>query len=294
VKGIILDTSTLCFVENNIFDGNANDLYISDSNEVTINNNLFQNYTVNGLFIRLSAEVSIIDNICNNGSGEGGMFIASNPGQICLRNNTCNNNLGYGIFILGTPNSCIFNNTCNFNELAGIWLFYDSINCSLINNTCNSNYYGIQLNSASENQIQNNFCCENLYGIYLKEHSYNNLIKNNVFQNNTGFGVYITASTNEFNIIHHNMFLFNNLGGISQGYDSGYGNLWYDPVKHQGNYWSDYSGSGYYYIDGEAQAVDIYPFGYTLQSSTHLLSLFIVPIIFFIPLILNIKSRAKK
>ncbi|MCK4845872.1 MAG: hypothetical protein KAS95_09375, partial [Candidatus Heimdallarchaeota archaeon] len=39
----------------------------------------------------------------------------------------------------------------------------------------------------------------------------------------------------------------------------GANNYWYDSATKEGNYWSDWSGSGSYFIGGYAYSVDLYP-----------------------------------
>ncbi|MFW9769298.1 MAG: NosD domain-containing protein [Candidatus Thorarchaeota archaeon] len=54
----------------------------------------------------------------------------------------------------------------------------------------------------------------------------------------------------------------------SNAYDSGDGNSWDNPVSLIGNYWSDYEGSGWYYIPGSAGSIDHYPMIYTPPTIT--------------------------
>ena len=51
----------------------------------------------------------------------------------------------------------------------------------------------------------------------------------------------------------------NNQSGISQAYDSGNNNTWYDVVLLEGNYWSDLDSNCTYEIAGQADAMDPYP-----------------------------------
>jgi len=60
------------------------------------------------------------------------------------------------------------------------------------------------------------------------------------------------------NSIYQNSFV-NNQGELSQGFDNGIDNLWYNPFIMKGNRWSDWTGVGSYLIAGSANSFDIYP-----------------------------------
>ena len=51
-------------------------------------------------------------------------------------------------------------------------------------------------------------------------------------------------------------------------YDDGVENTWDSSYDEIGNYWSDYSGTGYYYINGTAGSIDHYPNGYVPTITT--------------------------
>ncbi|MBA7557635.1 hypothetical protein ES705_50399 [subsurface metagenome] len=143
---------------------------------------------------------------------------------------------------------------------------------SLTNNKCSNNTYGIYLENSPSAVILNNICEKNiLYGIYLlgggfetpsyfqdikKSPSDLCIIKYNRLIENEEYGIYIETSDNT---IFNNTFIDNNLGGSSQAYDEGIGNYWYNVVTLEGNYWSDWSGTGSYSIDGSASSIDLYP-----------------------------------
>ena len=85
----------------------------------------------------------------------------------------------------------------------------------------------------------------------------------NVFMNVAEEGLYLTAATQNATI-HHNIFLNNNIEGsywgTQQALDSGgTNNLWYDNITKEGNYWSDWSGTGNYSIQGSGNYADLYP-----------------------------------
>ncbi|MGC9061093.1 MAG: hypothetical protein ACP5JR_07695, partial [Thermoplasmata archaeon] len=106
--------------------------------------------------------------------------------------------------------------------------------------------------------------------------------------------IYITTSSTG-NIIHHNNFWQNNgagkgVSGNCQAYDSVGGNFWYNNTAQEGNYWSNWNGSGAYPIDGGAGASDNYP----LSNPTHELSNITAIAMFCIGILLVALARKRK
>ena len=121
----------------------------------------------------------------------------------------------------------------------------------------------------------------------------NSTIIHNIIQNHPSFGVEITIDS-ENNVIHHNHFKDNNIGG-SQGSDSGYNNTWYDMGTLEGNWWNTWTG-GDYIIDGTAGSVDSFPLGEPVPvpefSEAMVVSMLLLPV--SILAVLIIKRRKSK
>ncbi|MBK5112066.1 MAG: right-handed parallel beta-helix repeat-containing protein [Candidatus Heimdallarchaeota archaeon] len=175
-----------------------------------------------------------------------------------LYNNTCNNN-GWGINIATeSPYSIIENNTCSNNYYFGIGMNYVSSNTTIRNNTIEGNLdRGIGLTRISHTDVYNNTIKNNLVGIKLSISSYNSIFSNNI-ESNTEYGIYLRTDSN-LNEIYHNILINNNLLGQSQAYDECFSNKWYEETLNQGNYWSDWTGTGIYEIDGITNAFDPCP-----------------------------------
>ncbi|MCE7745392.1 MAG: hypothetical protein GPJ52_09695 [Candidatus Heimdallarchaeota archaeon] len=175
-----------------------------------------------------------------------------------LYNNTCNNN-GWGINIATeSPYSIINNNTCSNNYYFGIGMNYVSSYTTISNNTIEGNLdRGISLTRISNTDVFNNTFKDNLVGIKLSISSFNSIFSNK-FESNTEYGIYLRSSSNS-NELYHNILIDNNLLGQSQAYDECYNNKWYEETLNQGNYWSDWTGSGSYQIDGFTNAIDPCP-----------------------------------
>ncbi len=257
---------------------------------------------------------TVNDNICNH--NEYGIQIEESS-DVILSNNVCNSNVA-GIHVLKSPRANLSLNTCNDNEFHGIYLF-NSQDCMLVNNSCSSNTLsGLVLYASTSNDIINSTFADNLLGIYLetswKSHFINNTIENNnqfgiqiynsdqctivrnVFSKNNFYGVKLDLGSDDC-VVHHNSFYNNNLDGTSQASDEGMNNAFYDDVSSEGNWWSSWSGSSYYSIDGSAGSIDPFPLGEpVVPVSEFPLRTIILGILFFCftMLLIPIRSRQNK
>lgn len=186
-------------------------------------------------------------------------------GTATVSNNTCNNNYYYGIRLDDSSSSTVENNICSNNGDNGIHLYF-SDSSTVANNTCiNNNYRGIWLSYSD-------FC----------------VVTNNLLQENEGYGVYLRSSSYN-NLIYHNTFVDNNLGGTSQAFDDGKKNKWYDPETKEGNYWSDLGNECTYKIDGDAHSKDLYPLN-RAQSCPNPIAVKILSIV--LPLLVSVAILA--
>lgn len=156
-------------------------------------------------------------------------------------------------------------------------------NCTILNNEISNGYFGIIPADSTQIDIINNTvsgCQRNGMNVVRVE-SCN--IKENWMHNNENDGVWVAFSNNnnitanrfsengqvglgidilsEKNRIHHNYFFENE---INNAYDESGNNLW-DDNSSQGNFWSNYVGSGTYQIPGSGESVDRFPSGYVLS-----------------------------
>ncbi len=232
-------------------------LILVNCTNVTVRDQILNNATV-ALFLCHCTYSSIINNTCNNNQYGIYLYFAVNS---TVANNTCNNNYA-GIKFEDSDSSTAVNNTCSFNIFEGINLQYSG-NATVANNTCSNNDgRGIMLHSSGISTVANNICSNNgKYGIYLPSSAFC-VVTCNLLQENEEYGVYL-RSDSENNLIHHNNFIDNNIGGTSQAFDYGFDfettNTWYDTETLEGNFWFDWSGIGSYSIDSAARAFDLYP-----------------------------------
>ncbi|MHA1947479.1 MAG: right-handed parallel beta-helix repeat-containing protein [Candidatus Hodarchaeales archaeon] len=259
-NGISLKNANFSTVTNNICNNNykENGISLVDSGSSTVVNNTCNNNDQRGILLWASDSSIVVNNNCSN-NDEGGIRVSESISST-LANNTCKNNGGEGIRLRYSDSSIIVNNTCSNNVDYGIWL-RDSSSLTVFNNICNDNEwrfsgfwgsgYGIYLWETSFSTVSHNTCDNNgECGIFLAFSDNNPIIWNTIVEN----GIYgiLLASDSANNEIHHNNFHTNGLYS-SQAFDNGTNNQWY------GNYWSDYSGTGSYLIDGSAGVSDPYP-----------------------------------
>lgn len=186
--------------------------------------------------------------------------------QLLVSNNTCSFNY-YGISIYASY-SLFSNNNFSFNYRDGVKIF-SSWHLEFSKNICNDNYEsGIFFDGnvgyyrPHDNLIFNNKIMRNGDGIYIW-YTDNTEIRYNLIQDNIGFGMGIGMNS-EGNVVHHNKFINNCINtGNPQGcqdYGESPNNLWYNISTEEGNYWSDWNGTGPYRIfTYGGEVYDLYP-----------------------------------
>ncbi|MCG3219849.1 MAG: right-handed parallel beta-helix repeat-containing protein, partial [Candidatus Heimdallarchaeota archaeon] len=200
---------------------------------------------------------------------------------------------GVGIQLTKSNNSLVENSYCS-NFDSGIYV-YRSHFTEIRNNYLELNWYGIATwtndLTIKENTIQENFEGITIFaGAGLP--ATNIIIKNNIIKQSVYYGVSLYSYSHD-NIVHHNNFEDNYPTGTSQAKDDGTNNVWYDDSVDEGNFWSDWSGSGSYAIDGTAGSVDLYPFSSSSIPEFSSWGLFIllslIPVL-IIPIVRRTKS----
>ena len=175
------------------------------------------------------------------------------------------NNLGWndytGLVLNLTTHAYCYDNSIVGNWDIGIDLKNDT-NTHMRDNVIASCRIGIQ-SIFSENLVIENltaYDCQDGIDVHA---GWNIFILGSYIHNCSHYGIFLGSWTSNISVVL-NTFGPNNEHG--NAYDDGEGNSWDDTYSQIGNNWSDYSGSGYYYIPGSAGSVDHYPFGF--QTST--------------------------
>ena len=111
-----------------------------------------------------------------------------------IKNNTCFDNVQYGVLLVTSSYDSILENNCTDNGAAGICL-QSSADCRLENNTCDRNFRGIYLYSSSDrNWLANNSCSDQEYGILIYT-SVDCTLRDNVL---SGDGIVLWGSNVDF------------------------------------------------------------------------------------------------
>ncbi|MCE7748666.1 MAG: hypothetical protein GPJ51_09715 [Candidatus Heimdallarchaeota archaeon] len=202
-----------------------------------------------------------------------------------ILNNTCSQN-DYGIYVFSSEFTLIEGNNCSYNFWSGIRLSYCNFAQIIDNNLTNNLDEGLRLYFIDKSNIEGNYFRNNTFGIRAYHMDLCNVTFNLMFENQRN-GVYLDRS--DYNLIHHNKFISNNLEGKSQAYDSSSRNenQWYDEAAKEGNYWNDFKTNGFSYkyeIEG-SDVIDKYPLDENLEPIEKIYSNLILGIVLLIYLV---------
>ena len=176
-----------------------------------------------------------------------GIYIESSNNNT-VRGNTITLNGISGLSIQYSSSNTISNNVIASNDDEGIFLYDYSNNNTISGNIITSHvtWPAISLRDSDDNTMSNNTISNNELGISFAQ-SYDNTIVGNTILNSEDVGVDLFYSGG--NTLHHNF--INNTAKVYRSYTNAWDN------GTEGNYWSDYNGTGPYVIDENNQ--DRYP-----------------------------------
>ncbi|MCE7742799.1 MAG: hypothetical protein GOP50_10130 [Candidatus Heimdallarchaeota archaeon] len=219
-----------------------------------------------GIWLQRCDGAILTENNCNFNLHSG--IRIDTCGGIIAENNTCYNNGDEGFYIDNAADNGMYKrNEVILNGGHGIINEISHNNVFLYNTIANNTYEGIYISTSmlvtiENNTIETNGLGSSARGIYFAN-SINGLVIYNSIIKNDGFGLSIDHVSGNL-IIHHNNFIQNNQGGIQADEDYIPGHInstWYDVGRLEGNYYSDYGGTGPYYIAGNCFNFDPYPLG---------------------------------
>jgi parallel beta-helix repeat protein len=243
IRNCLLEASTSGISINSIASGTGN---------ITMNtcrNSLY------GIEVDRSVKIHISKNVCYNNYHGIHLSVLSDA---ILIDNYVKSNFDYGIYLNYNNNTVLEDNYCRFNSESGI-IISNSFNTTIVNNTCiHNSHAGIYSYNSLDNSISNNTIKYNDYGLLLYSDSNCNLVIYNYFRENFIYAIAIDIDSTS-NLIHHNSFINSSFTFSSQARDDGTNNTWFDKTVSEGNYWSNWVGTGNYTINGFAQANDTYP-----------------------------------
>ncbi len=163
---------------------------LSANNSYIFNNTL--NNQADGMFLTDVNNV-LIENNTANFNGFNGIVLTTDWGgssQNTLIGNTANGNYA-GIRVIRSNLGDLIGNAAESNSYAGIWAGSSSNNNLIRNTAGNNSKYGIILQSSSNNTIKGNNVNKNSqYGIYVLSSSSNNNLRENKFCFNSDKDVY--------------------------------------------------------------------------------------------------------
>ncbi len=321
-EGILLSYSSGATLTDNTCTNNINGIWTFQSSDATLTDNTCSNHNKNGIFMWTSSGATLTRNTCTNSKFGDGIRLDAADDAI-LTDNICIDN-GYGIYLsisngpTLTDNICIDNdygirltscleptltdNICSNSKLGDGIKVSSSSGATFTNNTCNSNIDGIALYSCSGATFTNNTCnngdgydLTQRWGIKL-EYSDSCLFAYNLLQENNEFGIFLDSNSDN-NIIHHSVFIDNNLGGTCQACDEGTNNTWYEEATEEGNYWNEWNEEEPYSIDGDV-ATDPYPLDENMErlffetsSETDFEYILILPSLILVAILLKRKRN---
>ncbi|MGY5881986.1 MAG: NosD domain-containing protein [Candidatus Thorarchaeota archaeon] len=205
----------------------------------------------------------------------------------------------YGIYLYGSTRTSIkstsFSNQddysirvlfCNDTEISGnaaigtgrrgtytgIYVAGDCLNCCVISNSINNcSQSGIRIQSKVDVHIYGNIVTHSQRGVLLQGINHS-LIEYNTFTNNDR-GILVASDAFD-NTLSNNVFGENDVNAE----DRGHNNTW------DSNWYSDYTGDGFYVIPGSAKSIDSSPQPTTLHIPNFINNIMILSLISVIPL----------
>jgi parallel beta-helix repeat protein len=265
--GILLFSSSNNTISHNIaYNHNRSGIKIgeADSNNNTIFSNTIYNSGGSGILVGfLPIFSNIINNTCfnnsRNWSGSSISDYATSGISICSSANVSNNsvfdNFDNGILIWNvSKNTVVSNNIIRNNGRHGISVAFANTTTVANNEVFNNTNDGIHLFGSLNNSVLNNSIYNNLItGISLSpfddlgisRNSDNNTIDSNVIYDNSMGGIEINGGNN-------NSLISNDFSG-NNAIDDGSDNVF------TSNYWSDWSGTDSYAIEGSTENQDLSP-----------------------------------
>ncbi len=290
-KGIDIRNTTKHFIIRNctilsVVTSSSVYLYNVADGTATITNNTLQYHELYGIQLVVVNNCTVSENIITGGTY--GIYV-ENSLYNSFFNNVISNCRDVGIYTQESDYSLIKYNIA-INSQWGIYSAYSNY-VDIINNTItNHTLMGLGLFACDFSTLVNNTIKNNDIGVGI-EWSEDVVCSHNFIKNNTDYGLKVYISANV--MIYLNSFV-ENIGNSSQGYDDSEDNFWYNSLTEEGNYWSDYTGIGSYSIDGDGEAVDLYPTGPALVSEFALGFFLVIPVFFaFLFAIPHIRGRKR-
>jgi len=261
-SGIYVDSSNDSLIENNrIWNTTAQGIYLDLVADVIVLNNEIWDNSPTGIYVFESEQVEISSNHIFNNTDTGIYLYGPGYSDVVIRENEIYGN-GYlltsplglaGIQLIAYTDCIIEDNHVYNNSDTGI-LIQGNENTIIGNEVYNTNGNGIEVIMVVDCVVAENTIYDNEDGLLIYSIS-TNVTDNIVFDNNIGIHLY----GSQFCLLFGNDIGWNGNNSLQE-----YGqpnNLWYNNVTDVGNWWSDYSGTGVYYVSNGTHTIypDMYP-----------------------------------
>lgn len=266
--GVTLSNSQNITVKDCKLNSNNYGISVIECSMVSIGNITVLDNLNFGIEIRKSNETTI--SYCNVYSCGNGLSLESDT-DVSFSNSKIVD-CRYNNLFLNDISNCYLNYLDINNSDYGIYvassnLFYIAY-CSIQN----AFYDGISIHDSDCINVMWSNISLNSYGIKSKSSSYG-IYKSNAFFRNKFYGISFDT-TSDHNVIYQNVFkdnrLVNETNLLSQAWDDGYNNTFYDVKTYVGNWWSNIKKSTYN-IAGSSGSVDVFPLNPFIitQSNNH-------------------------
>ena len=232
-------------IENNTVNGKEFG-YLINETEKTLDGSIY------GELYLINCTNSTISDLDISFTGDG--VSLTHCSNITIKNSFFKNNT-YAIYSYESfGNIKITDNTFETND-AGIYI-QEIFDIEITNNFFESNINPIYLTDSNDSLVAENTFYKNEWGFSYSD-SNTSLVTRNLFQETKNFAVIMGYDSYD-SVIYHNTFEENN-PGFQQARDEGENNIWYNDTLQEGNYWSNWGGTGSYSIYGSASSEDLYP-----------------------------------
>lgn len=202
------------------------------------------NFTLCGLHAQGSWSSLTVENCKVNGKP---LTLLKQQDNITLSGN------GYGQIIAYNCDNLLISGVSISDATVGITIGSSEKGVIEYSNISSNNAKGIYLSNTVDCQVRYCNLTENDIGFYMASTD-NNLITNNTISQNR-IGVRTFGDSNYF---YYNTFFDNSELNAFEGLGA---NTWDDGIS-MGNWWDDYSGSGFYFVDFDYGCLDYCPFPY--------------------------------
>ena len=240
-----------------------------------------------GIFISGTNEYFVIQNCYVDAAITGVLISSVTASTANITNNYCVNNNGADTFLIDNRFESLTNNGL---DVYGT----DTVTMSL-NFFKNLNNIAINLTECGNVLMYNCTVLDCNIGLYLDSSNYSEFYYNR-FHGCVQYGVQVITFC-QLNVFHQNAFIDNAVGyGTYQAHDVSINSTWYNFTTQEGNFWSDYIGTGNYSIDGGIY-FDLYPLlinPVISEMNKSVTSLFMILFIFFIPTMYFIKKKRRR